>query len=271
MRLLRPSPKTNQLIGYAFAVAAEKTGLALHALCVLSEQYVLVATDPQGRLPEFWREAHRLIANSVNALRGRKENLWSSSSPMEEAIEGDVNLITSIVETMAAPVATGRVAYGRVWPGLRMVFGDEPRTFARPDWFYSDQGKMPEFATLTMVPPTCLDVDHDVLRSTIFDAIEKREQEHREEVLSRGGFLGRRAVRKLSPRSVSECPDVRDTRTSEETDDDSDPRPQHAREQRRTFQRLYRFALELWRRGLRDVVFPAGTYHMRVHHRAACA
>jgi hypothetical protein len=37
------------------------------------------------------------------------------------------------------------------------------------------------------------------------------------------------------------------------------------------FLRSYREAFEAWREGVRDVVFPAGTYLMRVLHGAPCA
>lgn len=38
----------------------------------------------------------------------------------------------------------------------------------------------------------------------------------------------------------------------------------------KAFYEAYRAALSRWREGARDVVFPAGTYAMRVAHGAAC-
>jgi len=38
----------------------------------------------------------------------------------------------------------------------------------------------------------------------------------------------------------------------------------------KAFQDAYRAALMLWQQGVRDVLFPAGTYTMRVAHGAAC-
>ena len=38
-----------------------------------------------------------------------------------------------------------------------------------------------------------------------------------------------------------------------------------------TFLRVFREAFRAWARGVRDVVFPAGTYLMQVHHGVSCA
>jgi len=61
--LLKPSALTNQIFLYCLAVAAERTSVVLHAVCVLSNHYHLVATDPLGRIP-----APR-SAGSVRAVR----------------------------------------------------------------------------------------------------------------------------------------------------------------------------------------------------------
>jgi putative transposase len=42
-------------------------------------------------------------------------------------------------------------------------------------------------------------------------------------------------------------------------------------EAQREFRRAYFTALELWRRGARDVLFPAGTWWLRVFHGVAVA
>jgi hypothetical protein len=45
----------------------------------------------------------------------------------------------------------------------------------------------------------------------------------------------------------------------------------HAVKVVRTFRKLYREALSEWRRGVRDVIFPAGTLLMRVLHQVRVA
>ncbi len=75
---LRPSPETNRIFMYCLALAIDKTGVELHAACVMSNHHHLVVTDPRGVLPDFLRELHRLTAKVMNALQGQWENLWAA-------------------------------------------------------------------------------------------------------------------------------------------------------------------------------------------------
>ncbi|RMH42670.1 MAG: hypothetical protein D6689_07445, partial [Deltaproteobacteria bacterium] len=58
---LKPTKLTNQIVAYCVAYAATITGVELHALCVLSNHWHAVLTDPEGRLPEFMHWAHKHI------------------------------------------------------------------------------------------------------------------------------------------------------------------------------------------------------------------
>ena len=71
--LLRPSAEVDQIFAYCLAVAAERTGVEVHAVCVLSNHYHIVATDPDGRLPEFMHWLNTYVAKSMNSLLGRWE------------------------------------------------------------------------------------------------------------------------------------------------------------------------------------------------------
>src|SRR5688500_13354733 len=76
--LLKPSRTTNQLVRYCLGVAAQQTGIQLHAVCFMSNHWHGVVTDPSARLPEFLERFHRLLARAQNTFLGRLENLWSS-------------------------------------------------------------------------------------------------------------------------------------------------------------------------------------------------
>ena len=76
-RRLRPSPETNQIFLYCLAWAAAKTGVVIHAVCVMSNHHHIVLTDVHGALPDFARELHRTVAKAINAAQGQCENLWS--------------------------------------------------------------------------------------------------------------------------------------------------------------------------------------------------
>jgi len=51
--LLRPDPVLNQVFAYCIARAAEKHGVEVHALGVMSNHHHLVMTDVRGVLPDF--------------------------------------------------------------------------------------------------------------------------------------------------------------------------------------------------------------------------
>jgi hypothetical protein len=71
---LRPCLETNQIFLYCPAFAAERTGVVLHACCVMSNHDHLVVTDTRGVLPAFLRELHRLTAKAMSASLGPRPN-----------------------------------------------------------------------------------------------------------------------------------------------------------------------------------------------------
>jgi REP element-mobilizing transposase RayT len=68
--LLKPTPLTSQIFEYCLAVAAERTGVRVHAACVLSNHWHAVVSDPHGRLPVFTELLHKYVAKAVNASLG---------------------------------------------------------------------------------------------------------------------------------------------------------------------------------------------------------
>lgn len=266
MFLLRPSEQTNELIGYAFAVAMERTQVQLHSLCVMSTHYHAVATDTEARLPEFWREAHRLIAKSVNALRKRSENLWSTTAPSGVELTGDETIIEKMVYTLTNPVEAGLVSHSIEWPGLLMTWGDPPMVFRRPEKFYSKDSSLPEVATLKMVRPPCFsELNDEETRELVRDRVEEREQSVRTRFRKeRRRFLGAAAVLATRPLSKPKTrapkgelnPRVAASNKLERIE---------ALERQRVFVDSYKTARVLWCSGVSNVVFPAGTYYLRVH------
>src|SRR5690242_10886633 len=76
--LLAPSKYVAEVFLYCLAVAAARTNVIIHALTVMSNHYHLIATDPEGRLPEFCAWLHEFVAKTLNARYGRWENFWAS-------------------------------------------------------------------------------------------------------------------------------------------------------------------------------------------------
>ena len=272
--LLHPSPLTNQIVRYCVAFAAERYGIEIHSMCVLSNHWHLVATDPAGMLPRFLQWVHEYVAKCVNASCGRWENMWSSEATSVVRLEADEDVIDKIVYCLANPVSAGLVAHGHKWPGARSSAMDLVGTsyeVERPPVFFRDDGPMPAVATLRFSRPgVCLELSADDLAGRVADLLAEREAAVRDEHARAGvPFLRIKGIR-------------RQRRTDRPTT--SAPRrklsPQIAAKDRgrrlaaiarlKAFQDAYRAALMCWRQGVRDVLFPAGTYAMRVAHGAAC-
>jgi len=224
---------------------------------------------------EFQRDCHQFIARALNAHHGEFESVWASEPTSRVECEQPEDLIGKIAYTMANPVEAGLVRYGHSWPGLRRAWPCQPLSITRPARFFRGEevgGKWPEVAVLELArPPGNEDLSDEELAAAIHAAIEEREAGFRAEHDREGNpFLGRR--------KVLEQPRHRRPRTRE-------PRfgisPKVAcRNKWRRIERLqanqlwsalYREAMLRWRAGDRDIVFPTGTYKMRVVHGARCA
>jgi REP element-mobilizing transposase RayT len=272
---LRPSPHTNQIVMYCVAVAAARYEMQVHAMCVMSNHWHAVVTDPKARLPAFLQWVHEYVAKCINASYRRSENMWATEPPSAVRLEGNEDVLDKVAYCLANPVSAGLVAYGHEWPGVRTspreVAGSE-RVIARPTGFFRKNGTMPESAVLRIVRPGIYgELSDGELADRVEALVSKREaavrKEHRRQ---RRGFLGAQAV-------LQQRPD--DSAVTPEQQGELSPRVaaknkwlrMEALQRLKSFVDGYAEALRAWRAGIRDVVFPAGTYAMRVRHCVACA
>ena len=265
--LLKPTKRTSQTFAYVLAVAARRTGVLIHAVCVLSNHWHAVVTDPLGNLPLFMAFVHKYVAKCVNADLGRWENLWSSAPYSAVRLAPGDTVWAKVLYTLCNPVASGLVSHGARWPGLRADWTTTPMTVKRPDWFFQSSGPMPASCTLTLVPPPLFDAGDELTRE-LHECIEQHETRIRRE--RRGRFLG---VQRILRQRVTDRPKEHAPRRG--------LRPQIACRDRwrrmealarlRDFVDDYRTALAQWRAGVRNVVFPAGTFAMLRLHGVRCA
>jgi putative transposase len=209
-----------------------------------------------------------LVAKCVNASLGRWENFWASEPVSYVRLLDDEAVIDKLAYLLTNPVKAGLVEDGAEWPGLRL---GRPGSYPvrRPDIFFRKEGEMPKSLRRDLAPPPGLAGRQAQKR--IDEAVAEREREVRARIRREGRrFLGVRAVarqnpfdsphtleprRGLSPRIASRNKWLRIetlTRCAE-------------------FVRDHAEALARWLEGKRTVVFPLGTYLMRIRHGARCA
>jgi REP element-mobilizing transposase RayT len=272
--LLRPSKVTNAIFLYVLAVAARRYRVLIHAACVMSNHYHLVVTDPHARLPAFVQYLNALVARATNASLGRWEGFWASGksfSAVSNASGEDVVRKTAYV--LANPVAAGLVAQAREWPGFRTDLGQlgaATITALRPEGFFREDGVMPASIALELSPPPSF-ASPEGFREAVAASLEILEDKARRTLASRGRtVLGRKRVLAQDPHAHA---------TSREPRRSLSPRVAAVDHWKRIealtrlvhFVREYREALRALRAGTRDVVFPAGTYWMRVAYGVRCA
>lgn len=270
---LRPSAEVNAIFEYLLAVTAGRYGVLLHAWCVLSNHLHLVVTDPRGRLPDFQRDLGGLLARSVNASLGRWERFWAPDSYSAVRLSTPESIVEKVAYTLANPVACGLVKTASEWPGAESdlaTVGLEGTLVFRPKRFFRPEGPLPSTAVLRLHRAPGFDSDADYVAAVEAALAEAEAKAHDEIRKSGRSFLG-------AARALAQFPFSR-------------PRPGEPRRQlsprvagrdkwRRIeallrladFTRDYRDAMSKWVSGARDVLFPHGTWLMRVRHAACCA
>lgn len=266
---LRPSAAVNAAFLFVLALAARRYGVLIHAFCVLSNHAHLIVTDPAGRLPGFMQYLDSLVARAVNASLGRFESFWAgdgSYSAVEPLDPGDVVAKTAYV--LANPVAAGLVRRGAEWPGLWVSpdqIGRATLTAPRPKVFFDPKGYLPESVELALTAPAGF-ASADEFRRLVTAAVAELERKHQGDLAAQGRkFLG--VVRVLAQDPFS-SPRRGEPRF------ELNPRIAARDKWRRievlarikSFGSGYRDAFAAWRAGIRDVVFPAGTYLLRILH-----
>jgi len=272
--LFRPDPAIRQLYLYTLAVCARKYDVLVHAVTLMSTHEHLVVTDTKGNLPDFLCRLHRLVALGTKVLRKWEGPTWDHERPSVVRLLTERATIEKLAYVMANPVKAGLVRRAREWPGITVLpqeLGRRTWRIERPEVFFNaDSPQWPDSVELSVSLPPVLQPTYGAqqVREAVAQELEHQEDLAHQEVRKRKWrVLGAERVRRLSPYRRA---------TSFEPLRDRNPTFAVGRGQRgvffdavtklRAFRRAYRQALEQWRAGLRDAVFPQGTWSMcRLH------
>ena len=273
--LLRPDQRMNQILLYFLAVLARRHHLQVHAFCAMSTHIHFVVTDVDGTLPRFLHSFHRLVALCTRMLRRVPHVVWDKSPTSVVRLETPAAVVEKIAYVLANPVAARLVRFAHQWPGAKTLaeaIGSGEISADRPRFYLNPRNPTwPERATLPIALPPGIEPDQvAVFHRQVAAEIARIEHHVQAEMREQGrSFPNARDLCTVSPHKRA---------TSIEPALDRNPRFAPGRNQveaGRTaasalgaFRRLYRQALARWQNLARDVVFPAGTWWMRVFHGA---
>jgi len=269
---LRPSKEANEVLRYLLAVASQRFGIVLHAFCVLSNHYHVVLTDTAGNLPAFGQYLDSLVARSINALHGHWESFWAPGSYSAVTLLSPDDVLSKAAYVLANPTSAGLVRHGTEWPGLWSVpeqIGSGPVRVKRPAHFFRLDGPMPEMAQLELVCPPGFESVEAFRKELLALVTELEDQAVREVAEQKSSFLGVRRVLAQKPHARPAPGEPRRGLNPRIAGRDRWKRIE-AILRLKEFLRAYRDAWIAYAGGLRDTLFPQGTYWMRVAYGVAC-
>jgi REP element-mobilizing transposase RayT len=266
--LLKPSKIVNEVFLYVLALAAERYDIRIHAYCVLSNHVHIVLSDPNATLPAFQQFLDGVVARALNAFHGRWENFWAPDTYSAVKVATTSDVLDKVTYVLANPVAAGLVPHGKQWPGLWSAPEkiDTSIEVRRPDFFFSRNGTLPEKVTLHLSRPPGFQSTKAFRRDL---SASLAEREHRAALEHRGIFLGVTRVLAQDPTSRPRTGEPRRGLNPHLAARDKWKRLEllHALVD---FLRSYHDAWLARRNGRPKVVFPYGTYQLRVQHGVPC-
>jgi REP element-mobilizing transposase RayT len=269
---LRPSAETNGLLRYVLGVAAKRCDIQLHGGVALSDHLHLGVTDPHGRLPAFNQQLNSLLARAMNARLHRRESFWAPGSYNAVILVTPDDILDKLVYILANPVSAALVRRASEWPGVWSppeLIGAGPVPVPRPERFFRQDGPLPATAELEFVPPPGFASVED-FRARLAAGLARREEEAAQQ-LERAGrsFVGVQSVLAQDPFATATTPEPPAKLKPRIACRDPEKRKE-ALLRLRSFLSSYRIAWLEFARGMREAVFPHGTYWMRIAYGVRC-
>ncbi len=275
--LLKPGHRMDQIVLYCLAYAAKKHGIGLHGFSFLSNHYHMTVTDHRGALPKFLCLYHGLVARAGNRLRRRGESFWDPRSTSNVELSDLTTFLEKQTYVLTNPVKHGLARHPSHWKGVQSLPGDLGRVIRvkRPEKFFRKGEGLPDEVSLTITkPPLCAELSDEVYQDLVRRQVEAETLRLRAARKKAGKRLSI-SFRALSNTSPHDSPlgstiPRRDKIKPVIACTGNPQRFAALKLGLRAWRHAYRYAWSLWKAGRRNVVFPLGTFGMRVSHAVCC-
>jgi hypothetical protein len=234
----------------------------------MSNHFHLVVTDPKARLPAFLQYLDGVGARALNAAVGHREAFWGPDTYSAVALATPSDVVDKTAYLLANPVAAGLVRSARAWPGLWSApeeLGGGEVVARRPRVFFDPKGPLPETVSLKLAAPPGF-ASGEAFREQVKARYAEREARA---ARSRTGFLGVLKVLAQKPTGQPKS-EERLRRLKPKVASRDRWKRLEVLGRLAEFVRAYREAWEARREGEPKVVFPEGTYQLRLLHGVAC-
>jgi putative transposase len=272
--LMRPDRETNNAFIYCLAEAAARFRIEVLFTIAMSNHHHTGIYDRHGNYPAFIEHFHKLFAKCQNALRGRWENFWSSEQTSVVRLVDPNDVVEKMLYALTNPVKDGMVEQSHHWPGvnsLGSLLHGTTFTATRPKHFFREEGSMPASVTLRFARVGGFDhLSDEEFAAWVLERIRQREETAKAERKRSGGsIVGRKAILK---QRWSDRP------SNDEARRGLNPRVAarsrwsrvEALLRNQAFRDAYAAARASFAAGMRDVLFPAGTYWLQRFASALC-
>ena len=257
---------------------AQRLDVGLHMMQLLSSHLHEVLTDRLGVLPRFFELRNRILANALKVLLGWPEEVFAKTPANWVELSTPEAVIKEIAYTAANCVEAGLVRTPRRWPGAKVLVDEVGRktiTVERPEGYFDRQNPMwPESISIPIEMPDILreayETDEEA-RDAIQAVLDARiRKAHADNKLKGRGYLGAKRVLKTPHTSRASSFERFGSRTPTFAAAGNPTVAAEMVRRLRAFRTAYRDAWSAWKAGARAVVFPHGTWSMRVYHGASC-
>jgi putative transposase len=261
--LLLPDDELRELFVWCLAEGSKRYGVKVLRFVILSNHYHLMLFDEAGVSPDFLRWVHREIARGVQRHRGLDPGSGSVFERSEQAADQIIASEEAFWKMMhylhANPVDAGICKRPEDWPGVVTPAGVSELHAKRPEWMTDRSG--PEEHTLQIHVPEHFAKDAASYEQQLRDGDAAYVQALRATMRQEGRhhFKGADKAMRRSPRSRPV----------------TKPKPGSSafvavtavaiactKAMLKDFYEAYAEALDRFRRGLRDTLFPDGTWKM---------
>lgn len=264
--LLAPSKKVNQIYLYVLGEAAARFDIPLYAFVAMSNHHHVAAKDKHANFPRFTEHLGKMLGKHINRHRDRSQNVHATEQGNVCLMAEPADVLEKMLYTMFNPVKANAVEHCIDWPGassLPLLLSGKPLRVMRPKGFFREEGVMPDFVDIQLTrAPGYEHMSHEEYSGMILARLRMLEEAARVSRRKLGKRVeGRKAV--LAQEHTYRAPRPRRTIRPNVACKNRE-RMLEELEAIKEFRIAHRASLDRLRARKRRVVFPVGTYRVKL-------